>query len=106
MRGWLGMGLAASQPTMVQQNSCSKYELFKAAVNCHLHFVKREFSKHKFSSNLIVAVYVLKSKDQIPGLLFSFFGFGNIFDFPFPYISSTLLKAVIIIIYFSFAFSD
>lgn len=56
MRGWLGMGLAASQPTMVQQNSCSKYELFKAAVNCHLHFVKREFSKHKFSSNLIVAV--------------------------------------------------
>lgn len=55
MREQLGGFLAArqSQPTTLQCTSCSQQALFKAPVNYHALFVRREFSKHKFSSNLI-----------------------------------------------------
>lgn len=70
-------------PSTVQYHSSSKNELFKAATKYHLHLMKRVFTKHKFSSNLIVLVNVLKSEAQVPGFLICFSDCGEILDFLF-----------------------
>lgn len=71
-------------PSTVQYHSSSKNELFKAATKYHLHLMKRVFTKHKFSSNLIVLVNVLKSEAQVPGFLLACFSnCGEILDFLF-----------------------